>query len=126
MDIAIRQYKNREIWERTLTSLSKVELPENANTIWLVEHGGVYGAENVVSRFEELLPVKYLYLNQGNLLKVRNFALEKTEADIILFLTMIILSTREALSNTLMQFKRIAAVISAFSECLYRRFTKKS
>lgn len=85
MDIAIPQYKNTEMLDRCLTSLSKVKLPENVNTIWVVENGGVYGAENVVSRFEELLPVKYLYLHQGNLSKARNLALEKTEADIILF-----------------------------------------
>ncbi len=85
MDIAIPQYKSIEMLKRCLSSLANINIPNNVDTIWIVENGGVFGAHSIVESFKPLIPVKYLNLDEGNLSKARNLALATSTSDIIFF-----------------------------------------
>lgn len=85
IDIVIPTYLKVEMMERCIKSLTTITIPHNITNIWVVENGGKYGVEDLVARYQNQLPLQYLYLEQGNLSLARNCGLEHSSADALIF-----------------------------------------
>lgn len=85
-DIVISHYKNIELLQRTLLSLSKVSLPDSLNKIHLVENGMDSGANNLLIEFKSFnLPIIYHYEAEASLVAARNRGIKESDADFIIF-----------------------------------------
>lgn len=85
VDIIIPQYKNNDLLTRALESMSNIVFPDEITNVWVIENGGKYGAEHVVESFKNKIPVKYEYLDEGNLSLARNKGIELSSADVLIF-----------------------------------------
>jgi cellulose synthase/poly-beta-1,6-N-acetylglucosamine synthase-like glycosyltransferase len=85
VDIVIPQYKNNHLLMKALDSMSNIVFPDEINNVWVIENGGKFGAEHVVDSFKDKIPVKYAYLDEGNLSLARNKGIELSNADVLIF-----------------------------------------
>ena len=85
IDIVIPQYKNVDLLRRNLESLELAVIPSTLISIWVIENGGKCGAEELVREFSGVLPLRYSYISEGSLSKARNYGVQVSEADVIIF-----------------------------------------
>lgn len=85
VDIVIPTYMRADLIERCLVSLSNIELPDNLETVIVVENGPKQGVEGVVDKLSHSLPLKYMYLEEGNISLARNCGINESKADFIIF-----------------------------------------
>jgi len=85
VDIVIPQYKNIDLLKRLLKSMSSIVFPSEIKNVWVIENGGKYGAEHVIEAFKDKIPIKYEYLEKGNLSLARNKGIELSGADVLIF-----------------------------------------
>jgi cellulose synthase/poly-beta-1,6-N-acetylglucosamine synthase-like glycosyltransferase len=85
VDIIIPQYKNIDLLKRLLESMSNIIFPCDITNVWIIENGGKFGAEYVVGVYKDKIPVKYVYMAEGNLSLARNKGIELSSADVLVF-----------------------------------------
>tara|TARA_R110001583_G_scaffold105202_1_gene252646 strand:+ start:12812 stop:13741 length:930 start_codon:yes stop_codon:yes gene_type:complete len=85
VDIVIPQYKNNYLLARALESMGNITFPDEITNVWVIENGGEFGAADVVESFKDKIPVKYSYLDEGNLSLARNRGVELSTADVLIF-----------------------------------------
>lgn len=106
VDVIIPQYKNVILLERTLCSLYEAILPEELETIWVVENGGKFGAEQCIAKFDSNISLKYIYLEEGNLSAARNAAVKASNADFLIFFDNDMRFPADVLQSYVNAFKR--------------------
>lgn len=85
MNIIIPTCGRDSLLKRTLESLSKCPLPEELNTIYIVENGAKFEAEDTVNSFEDKLPIKYLYVERPNKSNALNHVLQSIKNGVVVF-----------------------------------------
>lgn len=85
VDIVIPTYKRADLIQRCLSSLAKIQMPNEIENIWVVENGPKCGVDEITRDFSPVLPVRYLYRDVGNLSLARNLGIENSNADFIIF-----------------------------------------
>jgi len=83
--IMIPTHYRNELLERTLSSLSECNLPENYTETVIIENGGKFGAEDIVNKFKDSLNTRYLFMEEGNKSMALNHALEGMEKCFVFF-----------------------------------------
>ena len=83
--VVIPTHNRNDLLQRTLESLSQVELPESYHQTIVIENGGRFGAEQVASQAESRLQVHYEYFEQGNKSAALNHVLSIVEDDLLVF-----------------------------------------
>jgi glycosyltransferase involved in cell wall biosynthesis len=84
-DIIIPQYRDIKMLNRCLESLANIDMPDEIQHIWVVENGGIYGAREVQDKYQDRLPLKYIYQKEGSLSNARNAAAKQSTSDILIF-----------------------------------------
>jgi len=105
VDIVIPQYKHNQLLEKNLESICNIDFPDEITHVWVIENGGVYGAEQVVNLFKDKIPVRYEYVKEGNLSLARNKGIELSSADIIIFFDNDMTYYADTLSTYIHNFK---------------------
>jgi len=88
LSIVIPTYGNKSRLELLLNSIFKAKIPKSLIEIIVVENGQKFNAETICNRISNnvKVPITYLYLNEANLGKARNFGTKNSSGSWILFL----------------------------------------
>lgn len=82
--IVIATHRRPELLRRTLGSLADSRADE-IREVLVVENGGAHGAKAVVGEFTDSLPLRYLFLPEGNKCRALNLALRESTAELVVF-----------------------------------------
>lgn len=85
ISLVIATANRPELIERTLRSLSNCLIPPNLNTIFIIENGNRNGIDIIIQKFNALLPIKYIYVPEGNKSLAYNKAIENIPDDDLIF-----------------------------------------
>lgn len=85
LTILIPTHDRDGLLERTLSSLAACELPASLRRVVLAENGAKLGAEQLVTRFQDRLPLTYRYTDAGNKSRALNEALAELTDEFVIF-----------------------------------------
>jgi len=99
ISIVIPTYNNDFMINRILKSLSTTTLPKSVTEIIVVENGPRLNVENTCKNFQQQLPLKYIYTEQGSLSNARNLGIKNSTNGIIIFFDNDMLFEKNTLSE---------------------------
>ena len=83
--IVIPTYKRCDLLDRTLRSLSECRLPPGLEKVIVAENGTKSGADLIVEKYADRLPLIYQFTEKPNKSNALNEVLRKTETEFVLF-----------------------------------------
>lgn len=85
LQIIIPSHDRDGLLERTLTSLAACALPAELRRVVVAENGAKLGAEALVARFQDRLPIQYRYTDLANKSRALNEALADLTDEFVIF-----------------------------------------